>query len=140
MCPGIRVQPIVEEMRAAVIETFEQERHQRGLMFPRELLEYTREAAGICRSVIRWQLHAGEQHDGITRLNSPDDVGKISLDAIERQSAQAVIGAEFDDDDVGAVSFECGIEAGQAATGGFPADTDVDHSMRIAVAYEPLLH
>ncbi|OGV74108.1 MAG: hypothetical protein A3B82_05705 [Methylophilales bacterium RIFCSPHIGHO2_02_FULL_57_10] len=57
-----------------------------------------------------------------------DNGGEILSHVLDRQAAQAVVGAEFEDDNGGLVFGEGGRDATQTATGGFAADAGIDHA------------
>jgi len=122
------MQPIrLSECRVAR-HTVQQERDQFGSELDGQQRKSLAELFGISDAVIGRYSHAEQQH---TRLGFPaslDNGGEIALHVLDRQAAQAVVGAEFEDDDGRLVFGEGRRDAAQPATGGFAADTGIDHA------------
>ena len=61
-------------------------------------------------------------------MRGVDDALQIGLRRLQRQAAQGVVGAQFQDHDVRCVFFQRAWETRRAAAGGFAADAGVDHA------------
>ena len=117
----------------------EKERHERHVVRSREIAIHLPELGGVGGAVIRRRLHAGQHDCDAARLRSGDDLGQILLHAGDGQAAQAVVGAELDDQDPH-VAFERPVEAAQAARRRVARDAGVDDLVRIPLGVEPRLN
>jgi len=112
-----------EQLRAAGYR-FEQEGQQGRLLGPGDLGIGGVELLGIW-SVVWRQAHAGQQHAGAGLLRRVDHGVEVAAHLAQRQAAQAVVGAQGDDDDRRLVRLERRQQARTAAGCGFAGDGDV---------------
>ena len=120
-------------------EALHQERNEFHILLSRNFGEQTLEPARVNRAVIGWNAHSGNHHARAGLAAGLDDGDQIFAGFLERIAAQAVIGAQFDDDDGGMMLRERGGQAGQAAECGIAADAGVDDLVIELVALQPLL-
>jgi hypothetical protein len=128
-------------LHQAVVERdlVEQERHVRESLPARELAVEVMELPGVDGAVIRRNPHADEQNPRAGLLRKTHDGLEVGADVGDRQSAQAVVGAEFDDHDRRAVGGERAWQPRERAAGGLAARAGVDHAMPVAFGMQPRL-
>src|SRR5215203_5080996 len=93
----------------------QEEWHQGHLMPGGCLFEQCMEGCGVDRAVIRRDSHAKQQNPGTGPLRRVDDRVEIPADVLYRQSAQPVICAKLNDDDLWMMFGQCTRQAGQAS-------------------------
>ena len=85
---------------------FEQERHQRGPRVPGDLCIERLECLRITGTQVRRHLHAGEQRFGTSGEHGFGHGEQVGTDRVDGVTAQAVVAAEFNDNDVRFVDVE----------------------------------
>ena len=71
------------------------------------------------------------------RCEPADDGIEIGPDVANRQTAQAVVGAQLDDDDLRLVCRERSLQAREAATSRLATRTGVDHAVSVPFGTQP---
>ena len=89
-------------------------------------------------SVIGREGHAGEDDAGAGGLEGLDHLGEVGLGDGEGETAEAIVAAEFEEDD-GGVFGEGHGDAGEAVLGGIAADAEVEDAVGEFAAVEILL-
>ncbi len=107
--------------------TFKHEREQYNMVFFGKAWKHPVKLCSVGFAVIGWHPHAEQQYLGTCRLALPYDVVQIGLDHRDGRSAQAVIGAQFKNDDGGMMLAQCLGYALAAAGGCLAADAGVDN-------------
>ena len=80
--------------------SLQQERHQGQFLVARQIAETQTKLFGVVRTVVRRHPHP-EQHDlGAGRRGQVDHLREIGAHLRDRQRAQSVIAAQFQDDDL----------------------------------------
>src|SRR5436305_2081401 len=118
--------------------TVEQEGCQRGAGRARDGRMDAGERAGVVGAVVRRHAHAGEQHPRAGRAGTLDDAREIVAQRRHGLTAQAVVGAERDDDDL-RVRLERPVDAPQPARARVAAHAGVDHAVVEALAAQARL-
>ncbi len=107
-------------------DTFQQERQHCHAVTLCQFWIQGFEAGGIIQAVIRRQLHAEQQHLGSAAARLLDECSEVGFDVGDGRAAQAIIGAEFEDDDAWLMLAQGCLQASQPAGGGLAADAGVD--------------
>src|SRR5439155_18116842 len=89
----VRMDAIGLKVLGLLGESFQQERQQRHVVALADLGERFLEAAGVVLPVVRWQLHADEQHARAALARMLQDRAEVRLHLAKRQAAQAVVRA-----------------------------------------------
>jgi len=128
-------------LHQAVIQchAVEQERHQGDVELLRELRVHRRERIGIPWPVVGRHLDADEQQPCPALLHGADHRGQVRARVLDGQSAQAVVGAEFQDHDLRLVGVECAPEAVPATRRGLAADAGIHYLVTVTLLAEPVL-
>jgi hypothetical protein len=105
----------------------EQERHQGDVQLARQARVDGGEAAGVVGAVVGRDLHAHQQHAGAGGAGAAHDLAQVALDLLGRLGAQAVVGAELDDDDGGPLRQDPA-QAAQPAGAGVAGHAGVEHT------------
>ena len=127
---GGRVQTVGLEQVTVVGDAIEQERHRREFELLCQLGIHVAEFPGIIEPIIRRDLDAGENHVGIGLADYAYDACQIGAGFAQRKPAQAIVDAEFKQQQVGLVRGKIGADARQAAARGFAADAGIDERGR----------
>ena len=93
----------------------------------------------ISHAVIGRQVYAHQQYTCSTVLNEEDHRIQIMLHRSQGQSSQAVVCAQFQNDDCGFLLYQRGRQACQTPGAGFAADTGIDHAPVLFVMVKTLL-
>ena len=124
LCLGHRVQVVGLEITLLGSHRFEQEFDQRGLFRLGNIDKAALEIAGI-RAIVGRQAHAGQGHTGAAAARHVDHGVQVVAHLRQRQAAQAVVGAQRDDDDGRFVVLERRIQSRTAAGRGFTRNRQV---------------
>src|SRR6202043_3868271 len=77
-------------------DVLEQERQQRDVVLVRQSLIHGHEAAGIALAVVGRQSQAQQQYRDVLAAQQRDHLLEVVAGLVERQAAQAVVGAQFE--------------------------------------------
>ena len=105
--------------------TIEKERYQRHPEPLRETREDCREALRVGGAVVRRHQHPEQENSATRLLGFRNDLTKIGLGHLERKSAEAVIAAETDDENVRSLPQHPPYSS-QPTRGGVTTDTSVE--------------
>ncbi len=130
---------VVEKTVPLAVDAFQQERHERGFVPFRQRCVRLFEFARVLRAVVGGHLHSHQQYAGTGLLRRADDDGEVVAHLRHRQSPQAVVGPEDENDDPGPMPRERGRDARGAAAGGLAADARVHHGIIEVFLPQPLL-
>ena len=111
-----------------VCQPRQQERYPGDMVFVREALIDILEVTGIGWAVIGRQAHAEQYYLDIAVQRRGDDMIEVTVHLRERQSAQAVITAQFHDEDIRVMTFQEWEYAAASSGGGFTADAGINHA------------
>src|SRR4051812_27079738 len=117
----------------------EQERKKRHLVLFREIGKRLTKRYDVLGTEVRRRFHAGQQHRDVPGLRALDDRGEVLLHLRDRQSAQAVVRAKFEDENTYVGLIERPVETLQAGRRGVARDTRVDDVQWIVGVVELLL-
>jgi hypothetical protein len=121
------VDAVTLKHRAIAGEALHEERNEFHILLSGNFGEQALEPARVNRAVIGWNAHAGN-HDARAGLAAGlDNCDQVFAGFFERVTAQAVVCAQFDDDDGGLMFRESGGQAVQPADCGVAADAGVDY-------------
>ena len=120
------------------VDVLEDEGQKREVELMRELGIHAVEARDVVAAVLRGQRDAGEGDLGAGVLELLDHGGEIFLGAIDGQAAEAVVAAEFENDDLRSLGEDVG-NALEAIFRGVAADACVDDAVAIAGGVEETL-
>ena len=109
--------------------------HKRNVMPGGEVTEDLLERVDVVGAVVGREGDAGQQDFDVRGFKGGQDLVKIAAGLVGRQAAQAVVAAEFDDDDFG-VQQQDGAEVGDRVLGGGAAGALVVHLVVITVCIE----
>jgi len=125
---GVDAVGLVEAFDAADI--FEKERNERGVVLFRNGRKDLGVFAGVGRAERCGHHHAGDDETGggVFGADAGEDGVEIGAGDGRLDAAQAVIGAEGEDEDVDALT-ENPVDAAEAAGGGFAAEPGVDDAI-----------
>lgn len=119
---------------ALVAETIQQEGHQFKTVAFRQLRVNILKLLCVCYAIIGRQLHPRQQHRGVISMAGFNDGFKAVANGIDGCTAQSVITAEFENDDVRAVDFKRLFDAVASTHRGFATDAVVDQvSLRLSL-------
>ena len=113
-----------------VAKTVQQERNQFELMTFRQLRVNILKLLRVCYAIIGWQLHPGQQYRSFVSQAGFDDGFKVVTDGFDGCTAQSVIAAELDNDDIRPMDFKRLLDAIASARCGFATDAVVNHVSR----------
>lgn len=108
-------------------DVLEEEGDEGGVVICGQFGEDVFECVGISGAHIGRDLHAGDDDRGVgvVCLYGVDDGLQVGDGSVEGYSAEAVVAAEFEDEDVHRLAKDPA-DTGAAVGGGLPADTGVD--------------
>ena len=114
--------------------TLEQEGNQRDVVFFCQLGIKRAEAPGVVWPVVGRQLDAKQQDlcTCIQRLS--DQRGKIALCGLDGRTAQPIVRAQFDDDDLGPMLLQRLADAAQPAGSRLSADAGI-HNLKLRMVF-----
>ena len=135
LCDGVQIIGLELFRR----DTFQKKRNQSHVVSLRQFGVQRFEAGGIVRAVIGWQLHAQQQYLSVCLARLLDKGSEVGFDVRDGCAAQAVIGAEFEDNDAGVVLAKCRGYALASACSGFATDAGIDYLILRMAALELLL-
>ncbi|EEF26682.1 conserved hypothetical protein, partial [Ricinus communis] len=124
---GQRMQPVGLEQLRLVGHAVEHERHQRRLDVLAQRAVHGEKLVGIVAAIVGRHAHADQHHLGVGLGGGLAHGAQVGLGGRHRQAAQAVVGAQLDDHDVGLVLGQQRRQARAAAAGGLAADAGIDH-------------
>ena len=127
---GVGVETVGEVHLGDSADAFEEERDEGGVVGFGERGEDGGEVADVGFAHARRHRHAGDDDlgGGIFGADFVDDALEVFLRDGRGESAEAVVAAEFEDEDVHGRA-EDPIDAAEAAGGGFTAEAGVDHAV-----------
>ena len=111
----------------------------RNLVFRGEFPVDVFKSCRVASSVIRRNPDPEQHNSGAGALASANDLVEIAFHAFGRKTPEAIIAAEFEDDQRGAEVTESPLDPGSASLGRIPADTGVDHAMFVPLVFESRL-
>ena len=102
-----RVYPIRLNQFGIGTDTLQKKGDKRKSVFVRQLRKDILEGGGVAISIIRRQYHA-DQQDLRTGIGGVDNHRfQVLPDLADRIAAQAVVAAQFDDENIRLVNFQC---------------------------------
>src|SRR5271156_1546613 len=117
----------------------EQKRHP-GQLFDAGHIAVTRtKLFRVIGPVVGRYSHSQQQYMGAGRRRQVHHVRQIGAHLRDRQGTQAVVAAQFQDDELGPVQRQGPRQAGQPARGGLAADAGVDDLVTVLLILEPRL-
>ena len=134
----IRVHAVGLEQLRLVGDAFEHEGHERRLPFLRQLAVHAIKLLAIGAAIVGWHAHAHQHHLRARFFGCLTHGAQIRFGGRHGQAAQAVVGAQFDQHDVGLVFGQQGGQARAAAAGGLAADAGVDDARVVLLRGQPL--
>jgi len=108
-------------------DTFEKERYQVSVGVCGGVGEGGVEATAVAGAIVGWDVHAEQDDVGPGSGGRLGHGQEVVFDLGHRIAAQAIVAAQFYDDQVGIVGVQGLGESCQAALGGLAADAGVDH-------------
>lgn len=136
---GVRMQAVILHQRPVQYDSVKKKWHQAYVIEFGESVVHVLELCGIDRSVVRRDPHFEQQRINPVISHHRKHPSQVALGLRDRDAAQTVVCAEFDDNKLWPVTFEQGAEAGESALCRLAADTRVLDPMRITVFGETLL-
>jgi len=121
-----------------VDQVFVDHGHGGGVVLGRDVAEDLLELVDVVRAVVGRQGDAGEQDFYVRGFEGGEDLVQVVLSLIGWKAAEAVIAAEFDDDDF-RVKLQYGVETGCGVFGGGAAGALIADFVVVAVGVELLL-
>ena len=97
------------------------------------------EVPGVGRAVVRGDAHADQQHAGAGLARQLDQRLEIAPHVRDRQSTQAVVATQLDDDDRRPVPLQRPRQPRQRAAGGLAARAGVDHPVPVPFGLQTAL-
>ena len=97
------------------------------------------ELAGIGWAVIRRNPHPDQQDRGPRLLRREHDGFEVATDVGDRQATQAIVAAQFDDDDRRSMRGQGPGQPGQGAAGRLAARTGIDDMVTVPFGAQPSL-
>ena len=116
----------------------EQERNQQHMLLACDVGKRAAIRLHVLGTVVGRRLHAGEDDDDVPFLGALDDRREVLLHLVDRETAQAVVGAERHDEDAN-VALERPVETAQAASRRLTRHSGIHDFERIAVLVQFLL-
>jgi hypothetical protein len=117
----------------------EERRHERDLVLAGELRKDRDEILEIAVPGIGRSLEAREEDPDTSSLRPRDDIGKVLLHLARRETAEAVVRTEGEDQDVDLTALEDPVEPSHSPGAGVSRDPGVHHFVRIALVVEKSL-
>jgi len=107
--------------------TVEEEGDESGPVFFRELGEDLKESVGVSGAHAWGDAHSGEEDlaGRVTDMDGVDDRLEVVAGTVNGDTAEAVVSAELEDENVGGLA-QCPVEAAFSVGGCFTADAGVD--------------
>ena len=106
-----------------------------GVVFRCEIAEDLLEGLDVVIAVVGREGDAGEQDFDVRVFERGENLVKVAPGLVEGQTAQAVVAAELDDDDLG-VEEQDGTEAGDSILGGGAAGALIVHLVVVAASVQ----
>ena len=135
---GGGVDAVVLDGVGDVDEVFVDHGDEGGVMLCREVAEDLVELVDVVGAVVGGQGDAGEQDLDVGGFKGGEDLVEIAACLIEREAAEAVVAAEFDEDDF-RVEGQDGVEAGDGVFGSGAAGALIDDFVVEAAGVEVAL-
>ena len=110
-------------------DTFHEKFYPRQAMFRRDVAERGFESLAVSGTVIQRYLDSEQHHGSTGVLGRNNDFIEIAAQALWRKAPQAVVGAEFQDNQFGLEALQRLIDPRDGAFGGFTANAGVDDTM-----------
>ena len=129
---------VVLHVAGDAVDVFEEEGQEADVVLLREGGVHGVEFFDVVGAVAGGEGDAGEDYLGAGFLELVDDAGEVSLGLFEGQAAEAVVAAEFYDDDFG-MAGEDELDAVEAVLGGVAGDAGVDDVVVVALGVEEML-
>ena len=107
-------------------DALQQKRQQRDLVSFRQSGKYVLELRDVGFAVIGRQLHADQQDFGFSLFDLRENIVQVAFDIRRAEAAQAVIRAEFYDDDSRTILFQQLGKPLTPAQRSFSADAGID--------------
>ena len=117
------------------VDVFEEEGQEAYVIFFRERGVHGVEFFDVVGAVVGGEGDAGENDFGAAGLELRDDGGEVGLGLFEGQAAEAVVAAEFYDDELRLAGEDAG-DAVEAILGGVAADAGVEDVVVVAAGVE----
>ena len=135
---GIGMNPIRLHPLAVGCNTLEKKGRQRHLLLGRDIPVDAPEPFGVGFAIVRRKLHTDQQNPRMAGLRFRDHRADVMFHLIERETAQAVVTTEFDDNYGGLVLGKQLGQAGEATGRGVTTDAGVDDPVILVFPREPL--
>lgn len=136
----IGVDAVALELSWIGCDAFKQKWHERRLMLLRQLREKVFELFCVMPAIVGWNLHANQQDTRTRLLRQFYHRGQIALSHAQRQAAQGIVAAQFDNDNGRRQPLQHGGKAAQAAAGGVAADAGIIYLVAALLCIEFLGH
>ena len=117
------------------VDVFEEEGQEANVIFFCERGVHGVEFFDVVGAVVGGEGDAGENDFGAAGLELRDDGGEVGLGLFEGQAAEAVVAAEFYDDELRLAGEDAG-DAVEAILGGVAADAGVEDVVVVAAGVE----
>ena len=111
---------------ALVAKAIQKKRYQPYSMAFCQLRVYILKLLRVCYAIIGRQLHPSQQHSCFVSQAGFYDGFEIVSNSLNGGASQSIITAEFDDDDIRAISFKRLLDAFAPAVRRFAADAVID--------------
>jgi len=92
----------------------------------------------VCRTVVRRQTHTHEQYTRTVRVYFFDDRDEIASHLLQRQTAQAIVGAKFHHDNARSMRYQHWCQAVETSAACFAAGARVNDAIRITLVAQAL--
>src|ERR1700688_4620476 len=125
----------IRELRDVV----QQEGHQGQFFVARQIAVTQAKLFRVFRAIVGRHPYPQQQYLGARRRREVDHAQQIGAHLRDGQSAQAVIAAQFQNDDLGVMQVERPRQPREAACGGLPANAGVDDLVTVISILEPRL-
>jgi hypothetical protein len=136
---GHRMQAIGLHQRRIQGHSIQQKRYPGHLLLPGQVGVQVGKAVSIAGPIVGRKPDAEQQNPGSGGPGQGNHVRKVVVNRLQRQAAQAVIGAQLQQYDGGVVHGEQVGQSFQAATAGLAADAGVDDLVLVPLVMKPLL-
>lgn len=120
------------------VDVFIKHGQKRNVIARGDLVVHEVELMDVGGAVVGRERDAGEQDPGMGGEQAGDDVFEIAFCDRQRQAAEAVVAAEFDDDDGGVHGEDAG-QAVDTVLAGVAADAGIDDAVMVAAGVEVVL-
>lgn len=118
----------------AIVNAIQEERHQRRVLLLGNVRIDRRKHLGVAGAIVGRHLHADEQNPGTGLLRQRSHSGDVLARYLGRKAAQAVVAAQFDNDDRRRVVVQKFRQPAQSPIGGFATDAGVG-DLPVVVAF-----